>query len=318
MFDTSIHGPLLTADESALTSSLTGAPGTLGQAATELTTDAFFECPSDETVLVVCADCDDTGGVIDLGDTGIIIWTAPEPEPPQDADTGVIDLGDTGTIVKRSPDPTPGADCPPSDDNDGPDIGYLSLAPLVLLTGSAIADVLVGGAANEQVLGFGGDDVLRGRGGDDLMSGGRGADTITGNSGRDLIEGNGGTDVIRAGVGADLVFGGAGADVINGGRGADILNGGGGDDTIVGRAGDDTLSGNGGADVFQFRASDRNDTILDFQQEQDRIEFLNGASSFADLSVEQEGADVVITFGLGQITVISDDAASFDANDFIF
>ena len=45
-----------------------------------------------------------------------------------------------------------------------------------------------------------------------------------------------------------------------------MLNGGGGADTLTGKGGDDTLKGNGGADVFQFRASDRNDTIADFRQ----------------------------------------------------
>ena len=51
--------------------------------------------------------------------------------------------------------------------------------------------------------------------------------------------------------------------------------GGGGNDTIAGKGGDDTLKGNGGADVFQFRTSDRNDTIADFRQGQDKIQNLS-------------------------------------------
>lgn len=112
--------------------------------------------------------------------------------------------------------------------------------------------------------------------------------------------------------------GGGGADLINGGGGADVLNGGGGNDVITGKGGDDTLKGNGGADVFQFRASDRNDTIADFRQGQDQIEIISGARSFAGLTIEQDGVDVLISFGTGGVRVVTDNAGAFDESDFIF
>lgn len=241
--------------------------------------------------------------------------------PAWEGTDGVIDLGDAGIIVDTSPVPAPSTDnsgLPPTVVTDGPKSSELTILPIELAPGTANDDVLIGGDTNDVIEGFGGNDVLRGKAGSDLILGGAGADRILGNSGQDNIRGNAGDDTIRAGVGDDFAKGGAGADLINGGGGDDLLIGGAGDDTITGRTGDDTLKGNDGADVFQFRASDRNDTIRDFEQGQDRIEILNGAESFADLSIEQDGANVLISFGKAQITVITDDAGLFDASDFIF
>ena len=185
--------------------------------------------------------------------------------------------------------------------------------------GLAGDDLIRGGGGADNIRGNGGDDRLRGNGGDDTLRGNGGDDNINGNGGADLIRGNGGGDVINGGGGADDVRGGGGADQITGGGGADQLNGGGGADTLRGNAGDDTLTGNGGADVFQFRTSDRNDTIADFRQGQDRIEILNGAQSFDALDIQQDGQDVLISFGVaGQIRVVTDNAGAFDESDFIF
>lgn len=299
MFETSIKGPLFeTADKGAIRSDLPNAPDDNGQAAPEGAINANAESNALPLGPIVfgCEDNQNNEGVIDLGDTAIILETV--LVPTQDTDT--ICLAPSEVTI------------------DNPIICFDSPLPEEFRTGTAGDDVLVGDSRADVIQGLGGDDTLRGKAGDDEIYGGGGADRISGNSGQDFINGNGGDDFIRADKGADVVRGGAGTDKINGGGGADRLFGGAGDDTIIGRTGDDTLKGNGGADVFQFRASDRNDTILDFEQGQDRIEILNGAASFAELSVEQDGADVVITFGSGQITVISDDAASFDANDFIF
>ena len=79
------------------------------------------------------------------------------------------------------------------------------------------------------------------------------------------------------------------------------------------------LMGNGGADVFQFRTTDRNDTILDFRRGLDKIEIQNGANNFDALRIEQDGRDVLIGFGTtGQVRVVTDIAAAFDEDDFIF
>ena len=72
------------------------------------------------------------------------------------------------------------------------------------------------------------------------------------------------------------------------------------------------------ADIFQFRATDVNDTILDFAQNVDTIEIISGAAAFADLVIEQDGADVLIGFGAGQVRVVTDTVAAFTEDDFIF
>lgn len=184
--------------------------------------------------------------------------------------------------------------------------------------GRAGDDSLFGSAGNDSIKGSAGDDRIRGNVGDDSLKGNGGEDDINGGGGADDIRGGGAADVINGGGGADTIRGNGGADQINGAGGADLLLGGGGADTLTGRGGDDTLQGNNGADVFQFRASDRNDTILDFRQGQDQIEITTGANAFARLDIQQDGADVLISFGTGQVRVITDDANAFDEDDFIF
>lgn len=179
-------------------------------------------------------------------------------------------------------------------------------------------DAVTGGGGADTLRGGAGEDTLKGNGGDDKLIGGGGADRIIGGGGADNIKGGGGADNIRGGGGADTVKGGGGTDKINGGGGADRLEGGGGGDVIAGKAGDDTLKGGGGADIFQFRASDRADTILDYRQGQDMIEIMSGATAFEDLVITQDGADVLIGFGAGQVRVITDNADAFDEGDFIF
>ena len=115
-------------------------------------------------------------------------------------------------------------------------------------------------------------------------------------------------------------LGGGGGDVLrgNGGGGGDLILGGGGADTLRGDGGNDTLIGGLGRDVFQFRATDRIETIQDFRQGQDRIELQTGANSFDALDIEQDGADLLIRFGATEIRVVTDSVGAFDEDDFIF
>ena len=48
------------------------------------------------------------------------------------------------------------------------------------------------------------------------------------------------------------------------------------------------------------------------------IEIQTGANSFAALDIEQDGQDVLIGFGTGQVRVVTDSVSAFDENDFIF
>ncbi len=59
---------------------------------------------------------------------------------------------------------------------------------------------------------------------------------------------------------------GAGTDTSTGGTSVDYLIGGSGNDTLIGKGGDDILTGGQGSDTFRYlSASDKSDTIRDFQ-----------------------------------------------------
>lgn len=204
-----------------------------------------------------------------------------------------------------------------SPSGDG-DFSTFDLSGNEMLEGAGFSDTLFGGA---------GSDTLMGGGGDDDLSGDRGADRIVGGGGDDLIAGGGGFDTLRGAAGADTVDGGGGKDRLVGGGGNDLVSGGRGNDTVIGGPGNDTLSGGkgadelkggGGRDTFQFAAGDRSDTILRYQQGKDRIEFTSGADDFSDLSIVQQGADVLIRHVRGSILVTNQDADDFTAGDFLF
>ena len=60
------------------------------------------------------------------------------------------------------------------------------------------------------------------------------------------------------------------------------------------------------------------DTINNFSDRFDTIEILNGANSFADLTVTQAGTDVEITFANVTITLDSFNVADVDGSFFSF
>lgn len=121
--------------------------------------------------------------------------------------------------------------------------------------------------------------------------------------------GQGGDDVLR---------GGGGDDLMKGGGGADRLIGGGGADTLQGQKGDDTMKGGGGNDLFLFKPGDGDDAIQGFQQGRDTVEFQSGVSGFGALTIEQQGADVLVSYTRGSILFTNQNAGAFDADDFIF
>jgi VCBS repeat-containing protein len=65
--------------------------------------------------------------------------------------------------------------------------------------------------------------------------------------------------------------------------GDDILVGGSGNDTLVGGTDDDTLTGNDGRDTFVFTANFGQDTVIDFQFGEDRIQFDDVFQDFEEL-----------------------------------
>ena len=97
-------------------------------------------------------------------------------------------------------------------------------------------------------------------------------------------------DDIEGGAGADTIFGGTRDDTIDGGAGADLIFGG---------TGDDTLTGGADADIFAFGPGDGNDTITDFDTDEDNINLsMFGADlSYSDLTITAttDGTGTIIT-----------------------
>ncbi|MGR3759603.1 calcium-binding protein [Roseobacteraceae bacterium NS-SX3] len=198
-------------------------------------------------------------------------------------------------------------------------------------------DTLAGGGGFDTVWGGSGNDLLKGGGGNDRMFGGSGADRMIGGGRNDALHGNAGNDVLQGSKGRDLLKGGhgddtlsggahgdrlkgnAGSDVLKGGNGNDKLFGGGGNDTLLGQKGDDRLTGGAGADEFVFHRNHGNDTVTDFQLGLDLIAIGRGASSLDQLSFQQQGADVLVSFS--NVTILVEEVTVTqlqDQDNFLF
>ena len=159
--------------------------------------------------------------------------------------------------------------------------------------------------------------------GDDSITGGSGFDTILGGSGSDTISGGGGIDVLRGGTGNDTISGGTGNDIIAGDAGNDIVDGGAGNDLIRGGTGDDTLTGGTGSDVFMFLENSGEDTITDFNVNEDTINFrlIQTGFGFDDLTITNlsDGTGVTISHeAFGTITLQGLTASDLTAGNFDF
>lgn len=229
---------------------------------------------------------------LDLNIDDIVTVTPPAPLSPQ-ADPEPEPESPTAPIDPDTTPETPVAENPASDDDDNDD------TPL-RLKGGRDDDRMIGGGDDEIMAAGRGDDVVRGRGGDDH---------IRGQAGDDRLVGGAGDDTLKGGGGADRLIGNAGEDVLRGGGGSDMLKG--------GRA-DDVLTGNGGADVFQFGAQHGDDVVTDFQLIRDRIEILNGANTFEDLSLSQSDEGALIAFGASTIVLANVSEDDLSTSHFVF
>ncbi|WP_420429032.1 hypothetical protein [Kordiimonas sp.] len=164
-----------------------------------------------------------------------------------------------------------------------------------LVDGGSGRDTLRGGVGDDDVRSGDDDDkVFAGSGddGNDTISGGAGNDTLGGGAGDDSISGDDGDDLIWGRDGDDVIAGGAGDDGLYNGTGDDTVTGGVGDDTLWGCGGDDILTGGDGADVFAFRNATGNDTITDFDADEDSLSFgvNTGMSSKAEVTAAASDA----------------------------
>lgn len=176
----------------------------------------------------------------------------------------------------------------------------------VTLSGSdqiATNDVIFGSDFNDIINGHEGDDILKGRAGNDYIDGG---------SGKDALHGHLGDDVLIAGEGDDRMYGGSGDD---------YLYGNGGDDLIRGGHDNDFLFGGSGADTFVFKGDWGTDTIMDFEDDVDKIVLYDlDVSSIDEILAlsKQVGDDVEISFVNGEVLHIENTTIEAVSDDFIF
>ncbi|MFM2279865.1 MAG: hypothetical protein RLZZ444_2096, partial [Pseudomonadota bacterium] len=189
----------------------------------------------------------------------------------------------------------------------------------------------------------GGNDIFDGRGGTvgDQVAGGDNNDTYIIDSGlMPLYEtANGGLDTVRSAISWTLgdnfenlaligkndlaATGNALANKLVGNIGANKLYGMDGMDSLSGGAGNDKLTGGAQMDLFVFRQNFDRDHILDFTDGLDQIDLRTfaGIDSFDDISgrMKQEGSNVVIRFGHGDVLSIDNEQlADIGSDDFLF
>ena len=144
---------------------------------------------------------------------------------------------------------------------------------------------------------------------------------LEGNDSANRLEGTAGKDEIRGRGGADTLLGRAGDDRLRGDEGNDTLKGGAGDDSLRGDKGDDVLIGGGDRDRFIFNREGGDDTVTDFENGQDRLDFTNfNFASVNDLldQADQVGDDVVFTLNNGVTVTLEDTQLSvLDQGDFL-
>lgn len=224
-----------------------------------------------------------------------------------------------------------------------------------VLSGRDGHDTLLGGSGDDQFYGGSGNDVFFvGESGDEVIDAGPGfdkvvinnaagvsiavgswnnVDRINGFTGNDTIDASGqgnalviaasdGADVITGGNGDDSVYAGTGDDIVSGGMGNDALIGGAGSDRLEGGQGDDFLLGGAQSDSFVFGNNWSQDTVRDFQDGIDVLDFSQHAfvDALSDLTITQSGQHTrIFDTGSGdQVTLLQFTASDLDASDFLF
>ena len=192
------------------------------------------------------------------------------------------------------------------------------------LYGQDNADKMWGGAGNDTIEGGNGWDGVWGGTGNDVMSGGWGSDRLYGQGGDDSIWAGGGNDTVDGGAGADTLFGGLGNDQLAGGTGNDTIYGQDGADVLRGDQGSDSLSGGSGADTFVFIDNAGSDTIRDWEDGTDMLDFsgVTSVTTIADLTIDAVSAtqtDISYDDGAGTVTltILSSSAFTIDQSDTI-
>ncbi|CCQ58555.1 COG2931: RTX toxins and related Ca2+-binding proteins [Crocosphaera watsonii WH 0402] len=94
------------------------------------------------------------------------------------------------------------------------------------------------------------------------------------------------------------------ASVLEGTNDVDNLNGTGRSDVLIGQEGDDILNGGAGADVFVIGSTTGQDTIQDFNIDEDTIG-LTSDISYGQLSITQNAGNTEIAFGNDTLAILN-------------
>ncbi|WP_353929307.1 cadherin-like domain-containing protein [Okeanomitos corallinicola TIOX110] len=209
-----------------------------------------------------------------------------------------------------------------SDGDGGIDVGMVTVAVGINLTGSSQDDVINGTLGNDIINALNGDDNVFGDAGNDNLVGGNGDDTIYGGTANDQIYGGNsnddlygeaGNDYIEGDNGNDNLYGGDGNDSLLGGNGQDLLVGGAGNDFLNGGKQDDILTGGTGSDIFVLEKAAGKDTITDFSLGQGDKIGLSGLN-FNQLSFS---GDEIRLRNQTLATLTNFDTTTLTQNDFI-
>jgi Ca2+-binding RTX toxin-like protein len=221
---------------------------------------------------------------------------------------------------------------------------YISIE---IIQGSRFDDTLNGDNGLNRFYGGDGNDTLSGGGGNDLLVGGAGADILNGGTGRDNASYAGATsgvtvdlantanntgdaagdiyidiEVVQATYFDDVLVGDSQANIFYASTGDDTISGNGGNDFIAAESGNDLISGGTGQDTFFFLTrTEGQDTISDFENDTDILDFrflaFTNESEVLTLA-SAAGNDLLIDFGSGHsITMTNFAFADFDSGDFI-
>ena len=136
----------------------------------------------------------------------------------------------------------------------------------------------------------------------------------------DVFKGTGKADWFLGYGGNDTLRGENGDDTLDGGDGKDLLVGGDGNDEVIGGLGNDLIKTGDGRDVVYFNDDFGRDVVDDFTDDKDILSFENHTKidRFKDLSIKQDGRDVVIRVGDDRIVLSDTKLKSLDADDFLF
>ena len=127
---------------------------------------------------------------------------------------------------------------------------------------------------------------------------------------------------IAFGTEIEAAVGGSGDDLLIGNALDNSLSGNAGIDWFVGGGGNDTIDGGAGADVYYYGDNGSGDDLLvGFEDGLDMIDFSLSAYQYGDLAISSSGvggADTLIEFDTGSITIAGVTSDQIDTNDFLF